>query len=99
MRKLSFEKACAQYVHRFTMDHVPAWALTPVAYTTASDAPDDGPRYHGPQFASDREWYENTKFRGEDEIATSKYCHTTGQTWPLGHWLKAPYSRAQKRGT
>ena len=80
-RKVSFERACAQYVHRFTMDHVPAWALKPC-----------GGRHYAPQFRSDREWYEHTLFRGEPNwIGRGSDCYTTGQTWPLGHWLRAPY--------
>lgn len=93
MRPLTFEQAKAQFVHRYTMDHVPAWALTPVAHTVAAGAADTGPRYYAPQFRSDREWYENTLFNGESGFASKKYCYTSGQTWPLGHWLDAPYSR------
>jgi hypothetical protein len=29
-RKISFERATAQYVHRFTMDHVPEWSRKPM---------------------------------------------------------------------
>jgi len=82
-RKLPFEQATARYVHRYTMDHVPAWATKPHAG-----------RYYAPQFRSDREWYEHTKFKGEPGYLGAKGdCYTTGQTWPLGQWLDQPYSR------
>lgn len=81
-RPLTFEQAKAQYVHRYTAEHVPAWARTP-----------HNGRYYAPQFRNDREWYDNTLFYGESELATRKYCYTSGQTWPLGQWLDAPYSR------
>lgn len=83
-RKLSFEAAKAQYVHRYTMEFVPAWARKPA----------DNSRYYAPQFNSDREWYDNTRFYGEDGfIGVRGHCYTTGQTWPLGQWLDAPYTR------
>lgn len=79
-RKLSFERAKAQYVHRFTMDHVPQWARK---------ARPDG-AFCAPQFASDREWYDNTVFEGESELASRSHCYTNGQTWPLGKALDKP---------
>lgn len=83
-RKVSFEQAKAQYVHRFTADFVPNWAR---------QQRDDG-TYYAPQFASDREWYENTRFHGEEgHIGKRNECYTTGQTWPLGKALTAPYRR------
>jgi len=91
-RKLSFEKACAQFVHRYTMDHVPAWALK------HPDAQRNGdpvrPGWYAPQFASDREWYENTKFKGEPGyLGVAGDCYTSGQTWPLGQWLHEPFKK------
>jgi hypothetical protein len=82
-RPISFETACKQYVHRYTMEHVPAWARTPC----------DNGKFYAPQFRSDREWYENTKFAGEHELADKKSCYTSGQTWPLGKWLDTPYRK------
>lgn len=90
-RPLTFERAKALYVHRYTMEHVPAWALVPVVDPTSL-----GKRYYAPQFRSDMEWYENTLFKGESELADNRHCHTSGQTWPLGHWLRAPYQRGQR---
>lgn len=84
-RKVSFEQACAQYVHRFTVDHVPQWARKPC----------DNGKYYAPQFASDREWYDTATFPGEPGLhGNCKHCISTGQTWPLGDWLDAPYRRA-----
>lgn len=91
LRKKSFEQACREYVHRYTVDHVPAWALV---------EPDSGvergdpvrPGYYAPHFASDREWYDHTRFHGEEgHIGNRRYCFTTGATWPLGKWLQKPY--------
>lgn len=75
----TFEQACAQYVHRYTMDHKPQWAeqLAP-----------NGKAY-APHYRSDREWYENTLFYGESEMATRNSCYSSGATWPLGLWLDA----------
>jgi hypothetical protein len=85
MVRLSFDAACRQYVHRFTMEHVPQWALMPFR----------NGRYPAPQFRSDREWYEHTQFFPEP-MATRRYCHTTGHTWPLGTALDQPYQPARK---
>lgn len=83
-RKKSFDDAKQQYVHRFTMEHVPSWAKDPT---------DDG-RFYAPQFASDKEWYEHTTFPGEPgHKGGLTDCYTSGMTWPLGKWLTAPYDR------
>ena len=86
-RVISLADACARYPHRFTMEHVPAWA-----YASMQDG-----RFYAPQYRSDREWYENTQFPGEirDGLSLPKrspHCHSTGQTWPLGKWLDRPYA-------
>lgn len=94
-RTISFERACAQYVHRYTMDHVPAWAMErPDAQRNGDPIRAD---YYAPQFASDREWYDNTLFHGESELATRGHCYTSGQAWPLGHWLDKPYRKGVKQ--
>lgn len=80
-RKVSFEQAKAQYVHRYTMEHVPAWAR--------QTAPNG--RFYAPQFNSDREWYENTRFPGEAGcLAFGEGCYTTNQSFPMGEWLDRP---------
>jgi len=81
MRPITFEQACSCYPHRYTCQHVPAW--------TKYAAPNG--MFYAPQFLTDREWYENTLFAGESELADKKHCHTTGQTWPHGQWLDMPY--------
>lgn len=84
-RKLTFAEAKAQYIHRFTMEHVPAWARERV---------NDTGYYYAPQFRSDREWYDHTRFYGEaGHFGTRNTCYTSGQTWPLGQWLDKPFSR------
>ena len=87
-RAISFRSACARYVHRFTLEYIPAWAQLP--------NPGTG-QYYAPQFASDREWYTHTRFPGErGYIGDGSHCHTTGQTWPIGHWLARPYTRVDR---
>lgn len=82
-RPVSFEQARAQYPHRFTMEHVPQWARKPLSPG----------KFYAPQFRTDREWYENTLFKGESELASKQFCYTSGQTWPLGQFLAAPFTR------
>lgn len=86
MPRPTFEKACAMYVHRFTMEHIPTWA------TRATS----GGWYYAPQFSNDREWYDATMFPGEPGFPLPRtrevYCYTANQTWPLGQWLKKPYT-------
>ena len=92
MGRPSFAQACARYIHRFTMEHVPAWAAR-----RPCDDGGDATWYYAPQFLSDREWYDNTVFPSEPEhSAISKRdtsCYTTGQTWPLGQHLAARYTK------
>lgn len=76
---MTFEDAKRQFVHRFTMEHKPAWARFPCNH-----------RFYAPQYRTDREWFDNTKFPGDEgypygECETD--CYSTGQTWPLGQWL------------
>lgn len=80
--KLSFREACAIYVHRFTMEHVPQWARK---------QRDDG-TYYAPHYASDKEWYDNTVFPPHNPIS-KKDCWSSSQTWPLGKALDQPYTR------
>lgn len=87
-RLISFEQAKAQYIHRYTLEHVPAWSRTPVTL------PGQPLRFYAPQFRSDREWYDNTLFPGEGHVGKrEQHCFTTGQTWPLGQWLSEPFRR------
>jgi hypothetical protein len=77
----TLKQACQRYIHRYTMEHIPAWARHPFAG-----------KYYAPQFRSDREWYDSTLFPGEigNPHACAEDCFTTGQTWPLGQWLNQP---------
>jgi hypothetical protein len=84
-RPISFEQAKAQYTHRFTMEHVPVWAIL--------RAPNG--KYYAPQYRSDKEWYDNTLFAGESELATKEACYTANQSWPLGQWLDQPYQKGE----
>ena len=85
----SFFEACRCYVNRFTMEHVPAWAANPLSSITSEDG---AATFYAPQFRTDREWYANTTFPGEPgHILGKQHCHTEGQTWPLGRFLKAPF--------
>jgi hypothetical protein len=84
MSRPSFERAKAQFVHRYTMDHVPNWA---------KDKAPNG-KYYAPQFRTDAEWYANTVFHGEPEhFGTRIECNTRNQSFPLGVWLNKPFRR------
>lgn len=81
MPRMSFDRACASFVHRYTMEHKPAWASKPCS---------DG-KFYAPQYATDREWYDNTTFPGEPGHLGDDHAYSTGQTWPLGIFLDAPF--------
>lgn len=83
-RKLTLSQAKALYVHRYTMEYVPAWARRV--------NPGNG-KFYAPQYKSDKEWYDSTIFPGEPGHDGDKnHCYSSGQTWPLGQWLDKPYS-------
>ncbi len=78
----SLDQARQEYPNRYTQEHAPLWA--------ARQAPNG--KYYAPHFRSDLEWYQHTKFPGEDGwIGISTDCYTTNQTWPLGQWLDQAY--------
>lgn len=83
MRALTFEQAKARYPHRYTMEHVPAWARRQC----------NNGKYYAPQYATDAEWYEKTKFPGESPLCFRGDCYSGDQSWPLGQWLEQPYKR------
>lgn len=90
-RKISFEKARGEYTNRYTMEHMPLWARAPHVLTIAGQSTPTG-KFYAPQFRTDREWYDNTRFRGEEGwIGIGTDAYTTGQTWPLGQWLDTPF--------
>lgn len=94
-RAITFEQAKARFTNRFTMEHVPPWAKeAPDATPPISSK---RPGYYAPQFRTDREWYDNTRFKGEPgHLGTARECTTSGQTWPLGQWLDEPFKRSGK---
>jgi hypothetical protein len=82
MTRMTIQQAQAQYVHRFTMEHVPAWA---------GKASDNG-KFYAPQYRSDQEWFENTLFPPDNPLGRGeKSCYSRNQTWPLGLWLEQPF--------
>ncbi len=85
-RAITLEQARSQYVHRYTMEHIPAWARKPC---------EGNGKFYAPQYRSDAEWYANTYFPGEPELVgdDGTHCQSFNQTWPLGQWLDAPYQR------
>lgn len=87
-RLLTFEQAKARYVYRYTCDHKPAWADNPIR-----------DMYPAPQYRSDREWYENTAFPGEEGnlAADTDGAYSTQQTWPLGRFLIEPFDVRKHR--
>lgn len=89
-RLLTFERAKARYVYRYTCDHKPAWANNPIR-----------DMYPAPQYRSDREWYENTAFPGEDgnEARDTGGAYSTQQTWPLGRFLIEPFDVRKHKAT
>jgi hypothetical protein len=80
---MTLSEAKRRYVHRYTMEHVPAWSQT---------AAPNG-KFYAPQYRSDKEWFEASRFP-PDPICYGSDCYSSGQTWPLGQWLDAPYRRA-----
>lgn len=88
MTRPTFEEARSRYVNRYTMEHVPGWALKP-------SRPG---RWYAPHFRTDREWYAATTFPGEPGYTGRRFCHTENETWPLGTWLAAPLSVASGAG-
>lgn len=72
------------YVHRFTMEHTPAWAMNAIK----------GNCYYAPQYRSDAEWLANSTFVIKKNGSLDQRVHSclsSGQTWPCGQWLDQPY--------
>lgn len=73
-----------RFMHRFTMEHQPAWAR---------EAAPNG-KFYAPQYLSDREWLANTLFAVTERGLLDErveYCESRSATWPLGQWLDRPY--------
>ena len=72
-RKLTLAQACAQYPHRYTLDHIPQWARKAMANGS----------YPAPQYASDAEWYHLATFPGESGChGNCKHMISGSPTWP-----------------
>jgi hypothetical protein len=84
-RELSFAAACSKYVHRFTTEHIPSWSKQQM----------ENGNHYAPQYASDREWYDNTYFPGESGHIMGKLhggqCDSRNATFPLGKFLSMPF--------
>ena len=80
----TFEEAKATYVHRYTVEHIPTWAVRPSNLGNRL--------WPAPHFRTDREWYDNTLFYGEDGWIGLQRTdfYSRNHTWPLGMWLDAP---------
>lgn len=81
MSRPTLAQARAQYVHRYTLQHVPSWA----------QARTPGGTYYAPQYRTDAEWYENTTFPGEPgHLMGPNHCHSRNPSWPMGKVLEVP---------
>ena len=87
-------EALAAYVHRYTAEHVPSWSRKP--------APNG--RHYAPQYRSDSEWLDKTRFpitRSRQGIRLKSgssagkpiYCESNDPSWPYGQWLDRPFNR------
>jgi hypothetical protein len=95
MRPISFEDAKRLFLNRYTLEHVPQWAREP------HQDPLYGLVYYAPHYASDREWYDATRFMGEEggEGLPPHHCYSFGPSWPLGKgFLREPFcaNKAQR---
>lgn len=82
--RMTFDEAKRLYVHRYTIEFIPEWAN--------EQAPNG--KFYAPQYRSDQEWFDNTKFPPENPLGPRVTdCYSTGATWPLGMWLDKPYVR------
>jgi hypothetical protein len=81
---MTFEEAKRVYVHRFTMEHVPARARKPHL-----------DRYPAPQYRTDAERFANTEFPPDNPLS-KRDCHSSNPSWPLGQWLDAPFTQGCK---
>lgn len=84
---INFEAAKRAYTNRFTMEHVPTWALK-----RPCDCGGTAMWFYAPQYRTDREWFENTVFP-PNQMCHDTDCFSTNPSWPLGKQLSAPYRR------
>jgi hypothetical protein len=82
----TFDQAKAYYLHRYTMEYMPAWA-----HHSCNG------KFYAPQYANDLEWYEATVFPGEPKhYGPRTHCNSAKQSWPLGHWLEAAFNGGRR---
>jgi hypothetical protein len=78
--RITFAAAIKRYPNRYTLEHIPSWATTPLF-----------DKYYAPLYSSDKEWYDNTVFPEERENLPKNQCISKNFTYPIGKWLKQPY--------
>lgn len=84
-RVISLTEAKKQFINRFTMEHIPQWAIDK---PTPAHSGGTANWFYAPQYKTDLEWYENTIFPGEENLAkNSAYCESKNPSWPLGQTL------------
>ncbi|MBV5347334.1 DUF1738 domain-containing protein [bacterium] len=83
-------EALAAFVHRYTAEHAPSWSRTP--------APNG--RHYAPQYLSDREWLDKTRFPITHsglgirlKSGSTIHCESNDPSWPYGQWLDRPFNR------
>lgn len=88
-------EALAAFVHRYTAEHVPSWSRRP--------APNG--RHYAPQYRSDREWLDKTRFPITHsglgirlKSGNTIHCESNDPSWPYGQWLDSPFNRQTPQG-
>jgi hypothetical protein len=88
-RSISFDHARSEYKNRFTCEHVPAWSSQ-----SLREQGGDSDLFCAPQYKTDKEWYDNTDFPGENGNDLRHCCVSRNQSWPMGKSLTAPYRKS-----
>lgn len=83
-KAISFAQAKRMYPHRYTLEHVPAWASKPC---------EGNGKFYAPQYKSDLEWYERTEFPSPS--SKEDHCVSAHQSWPCGLWLDKPFKKSE----
>ncbi len=85
------QAALSAYVHRYTVEHVPAWSR---------QAAPNG-RHYAPQYRTDSEWLAKTRFpivedrngiRLKSGQSRNSDCESSDPSWPYGQWLDRPFN-------
>ena len=88
-RSISFEAACMGYKNRFTCENVPAWSSQ-----SFREQGGDSDLFCAPQYKTDKEWYDNTDFPGENGNNLKNSCYSHNASWPMGKSLVSPFRRS-----